>query len=333
MTVSCPVQLFNDGNRGNRGAVMPSGSFQPTAIYLGQVGSRFERSAHDLMEWRHMVADTGRNYADYPMLRFFEKFYGVTKGTMTGPSIDHSNIVSATCPVVPLQGNRQQQFKLEVVASRYRKSAEVHLAEAQFYGDKYNQDVRIYAVGLGTGAWAPDDTFVGGNEDGRCGQALNALIIQSYIELIQERCRRRRAQYSRIKVVEFAFHKMKKAFLDNRQMFLYGGELTEHPDGRLSFQDPLSKVTFVFHGTGYRSAPFVQCKELIVANYAWDSNSFPGNEYWMGLLSASGDPAAACCSTIWNHMNPVLNKRFMSGDNARVMLKKGGFKMLVEYRN
>jgi len=46
----------------------------------------------------------------------------------------------------------------------------------------------------------------------------------------------------------------------------------------------------------------------LVANYAWDANAYPGNEYWMHLLSASGDPAAACCSLIAVSQNPGMNK-------------------------
>lgn len=57
--------------------------------------------------------------------------------------------------------------------------------------------------------------------------------------------------------------------------------------------------------------------KLIVASYAWDGNSYPGNEYWAGMLHASGDPAAACCSTIAELQNPKINSR-VSGDYALI---------------
>jgi hypothetical protein len=47
-----------------------------------------------------------------------------------------------------------------------------------------------------------------------------------------------------------------------------------------------------------------------VASYAWDGNAFPGNEYWKGFLSSSGDPAAACCSMIGELQNAWINEEF-----------------------
>jgi len=47
--------------------------------------------------------------------------------------------------------------------------------------------------------------------------------------------------------------------------------------------------------------------KLLVALYAWDGNAFPGNEYWRGMLHASGDPAAASCTTIAELQNPYIN--------------------------
>jgi len=53
--------------------------------------------------------------------------------------------------------------------------------------------------------------------------------------------------------------------------------------------------------------------KLLVAMYAWDGNSLPGNEYWMGknYLNLSSDPATACASSIAELQNPYINSLLM----------------------
>ena len=50
---------------------------------------------------------------------------------------------------------------------------------------------------------------------------------------------------------------------------------------------------------------------LLVTTYAWDGNSYPGNEFYMGMLDASGDPAAAASSLISETQNPEINNALL----------------------
>ena len=70
--------------------------------------------------------------------------------------------------------------------------------------------------------------------------------------------------------------------------------------------------------------------KLVVAMFAWDGNSYVGNEYWLGLLSASGDPAAASCSNVPELLNPDINPA-VRGANTRVATRDRGLVTLTAF--
>ena len=68
---------------------------------------------------------------------------------------------------------------------------------------------------------------------------------------------------------------------------------------------------------------------LLAAMYAWDGGSYPGNEYWLGQLDASGDPAAAACSTIDLLQNADVNPDGLDGENGVVWASSGEHASLI----
>ena len=166
-------------------------------------------------------------------------------------------------------------FDIPMYKARCRITAEMFLIEANSRAAEAGQKAWAYVVGLGLGVWQHTseqrDWYVSA-----WGEALDSLDL------------------AHVGTVEFAY------ISDiSEQVQAEVHDLAARKGIRVVFsrRDPAEKL----QGDG---------GELLVLSYAWDGNSFPGNEYWLGSLTGSGDPAAACMSTVAELHNPLVNPEF-----------------------
>jgi len=211
-------------------------------------------------------------------------------------------------------GGTAEYLDLKMFRARIRVSLELFLFDAdkraQQYQALYAEDISGYpkgtktgaychVVGLGTGVWSFEK-----NEQNRSIVAVSKEIMES-------------TDLRHVDCVYFSW-------LTADCMFT-----AEDQRATIFNKDPESHEFFCDDANGHRIAVqfgrrspaaeregFEGC--LLCGMYAWDSNSFPGNEYYLGMLAASGDPAAAACSTIPFVQNSRVNEEFISGENSGV---------------
>lgn len=162
--------------------------------------------------------------------------------------------------------------------ARMRLTAEMLLFEANRRAKMAGKKAYVFIVGLGLGVWQK-----------------SSIQKRLYVEVFAQVIRQQGAELTELKTLEFSWIKItgqeRTAMRNAAQEFGISVLFSE--------RNPAAKLK------GDKA------DQLLVLSYAWDSNSFPGNEYWMNALDASGDPAAACMSTIAELHNPVINPAFL----------------------
>lgn len=162
---------------------------------------------------------------------------------------------------------------------RMRISAEMLLWEANRRARDVRKKAYVYIVGLGLGVWQ-----------------VNESQVELYVEVFAQILEREGYEMKDVGTLEFAWIDV----TPEKQTRVRKVAQAHGIDVRFSKRNPAAKL------------PENKADQLLVLSYAWDSNSFPGNEYWMKMLAASGDPAAACMSTIAELHNPVINPDFLT---------------------
>ncbi|KAH7036397.1 hypothetical protein B0J12DRAFT_713364 [Macrophomina phaseolina] len=157
--------------------------------------------------------------------------------------------------------------------ARLRVSFELLLLEAEARAKAVGRDAVVHVVGLGLGVWRKLDV-------------QTELYIEAFAECLRE------MDLGYVAAVEFGW--IENVSEEAKTRVKEAGAVNTI-DVRFTKKDPCRKLTGDDEG------------RLLVVSWAWDGNSYVGNEYWNGHLSSSGDPAAVCFSTIGEIMNPDIN--------------------------
>lgn len=283
--VSTPTFFINNGSRTNKAINAPKGSYQEMGIYVGLVGARFERPG--LMEWQHIIITPEQNTSENGygfhktnkkrLLSLWEKFYDELF-----PTFDETQ----GNPEKYLRLAQDLYFNISIYRKRMKLVIAPFLINANTEALRYKKKAYCHVVGLGLGVWQKT--------------VLQAkFMLEAYAEVIQEN------KLEHIADINFSWFPKEFQTCGGAKnletLKLNGNNIKIH----FSSRNPADKLI-----NDDRD-------KLLVAMYAWDANAFPGNEYWDGMLSASGDPAAACCSTIAELQNPLINNN-ISGQRMLV---------------
>lgn len=164
----------------------------------------------------------------------------------------------------------QSDFDIAMYKARIRICADILLLEANERAKAVGKKAWTYVVGLGLGVWQYDDR-----------QAH--YYVEAFTTAMRE------LELTHIATIEFAWISVEP---DCQQCAIKIGQ-QQGIEVIFSKRNPAAKLQ--------------RSDLLLVLSYAWDGNAFPGNEYWEGSLCGSGDPAAACMSTIGELHNPLVN--------------------------
>jgi len=289
--MASPTYFINDGSRDNKGN--PGKNHQPRGIYSGLVGSRFEREKR--MDCPYILITKDQNTADngYGLnaeykgkLAIFSELYNEKFPTFEEAQNDASGKYTPL-QILPDTTKKQQPYRIKKLVGncyfniaaykqRINLVVEPFLKDANKCAAKAGKNAYVYIVGLGLGEW---------QVDARQAQ----WMLEVYEDIIKNN------DLTNISDIHFGW------FPDNAQTIAgvaNGGQL-KNIAIHFSTQNPAKKLD--------------DDNKLLVAMYAWDGNAFPGNEYWNNNLDASGDPAAAACSTIAQlhnlYINPCLKEK------------------------
>lgn len=278
LSVSSASFFVNDGNRKNKGVPGERGSFQDSGVIVGMVGARMKKAGY--MEWQDCVVTPKQNTR--------QAGYGPWRD---GQRLQHlwAKMWGMTLPVWEGDGpavgddflfvNKTTLLNLAAYKARIQLAAETLLGEAKSRAVAAGLKAYVHVVGLGLGVW-------------RVSPHQDAHFVAAWGDAIKA------TDVTQVAHIDFSWIGASECHGVRDGEVFPGTQVVVHFSKR-SLHDPVPAGT------------------LLVVSYAWDGNSMPGNEYWIGKLASTGDGAAACSSGVTELHNAYINPN-VRGANLHV---------------
>uniref|UniRef100_A0A034WC84 Uncharacterized protein n=1 Tax=Bactrocera dorsalis TaxID=27457 RepID=A0A034WC84_BACDO len=312
LSISSQTEFINDGNRYNEGAVeVDKSKIETEGIVIGMIGGRFQLK--EAMEWQDIMITATQNTkengygfstqeaalankrnVDYR--RIWRDFYEEADSIYEKVNAQHSKRFYKKPHVNYIFDNLMMK-------KRYAIAFDTLLLEAESRGAYLNKQIYIHVVGIGLGAW-------------RAVPQQEKIFLETFGERLQQLL----PQLSHISVVHFSYFVLSAwANLQDGGIMLSETHTEDGIKIFMSNRNPSEKLP-----PEYKNV-------LVLESYAWAGNALPGNDFWLGALASSGDPAAACSTLISELHNPHINTEMVNGNNLHVVSPRYGVLHIADY--
>ncbi|XP_046802809.1 uncharacterized protein LOC111675899 [Lucilia cuprina] len=311
LSITSHSEFINEGQRENAGRPETDlNKIEREGVVVGLVGARFARE--ERMEYEDIqitqlqnIEENGygsrtikKSYnqekaRDYR--RVWNKFYEEQDHLYEEVSIDNKRFGKCF--------EYEAIFDNLVMKKRFSIAFDLLLLEANARALRAHKQAYIHVVGIGLGVWlaAPQQEKI-------------------FMECFQQRLKYLLPQLNNVGVVHLSWFR-----LNEWHDFKNGGFLKSktHPMGGvttlISSRNPNEKLTGPYENM------------LPVVSFAWDGNALPGNEFWIGSITSSNDPSAACSTLISELFNPHINTTYVNGNNLYIASPKYGLIHIKDY--
>jgi hypothetical protein len=305
--LSGPVHFINDGGRDNLCEL----KFKPAieGYLYGLVGARFEKPGE--MEWRHIIITQDQNTAangygkgnlgKQKNLQLWASLYGVD----SFPSYDAVNATPLDTSKYAKYGNNY--FNIDIYKKRIKFSLLPFLFDVNERCKILGKKARCFVTGLGLGVWIKIE-FDGYKPE---RNEIKQYYYEAFFELLRD--------YKFENIDTFATYLMNpdiSKFINDifKKINVDISNINKITTVENTWQITLNNNKYKFQAG--KINPVVQNPGANLVNfvsYAWDSNSYPGNEFYNKSLNGSMDPATMCsCDALYYHnilANPNITQK------------------------